>query len=499
MIDNLSWVAAYPEILLLVMACVIALADLAVKSPLRGATYALTLLTLAAVALLQGLYASSGQTIVGWSGMVVSDPMGNWLKCFASIAMMVTLVYGRAYAGQRDMLRGGELFTLSLFSLLGMFVMISGHNFLVIYLGLELLTLSAYALVALRRDDLRATEAAMKYFVLGALASGFLLYGLSMVYGATGSLDLAEVMKAIAGGADTLKGSPQVLTLGLVFVVAGLAFKLGVVPFHMWVPDVYHGAPTAVTLMIGGAPKLAAFAIVIRLLVEGMQPLAFDWQQMLAVLAVASLLVGNLAAIAQTNLKRMLAFSTIAQMGFMLLGLLAGVVQGDGSNMANAYASSMFYVVTYVLTTLGTFGVILLLSRDGFESEEIQDLAGLNQRSPLYAGVMAICMFSLAGVPPLVGFYAKLAVLQALLASPDAFHVGLAVFAVIMSLVGAFYYLRLVKLMYFDAPTQTAPIEAGADVRSVLSVNGALVLVLGIVPGGLMALCAQAVASLFAS
>jgi NADH-quinone oxidoreductase subunit N len=498
MIDNLSWVAAYPEILLLVMACVIALVDLAVKSPLRGATYGLTLLTLASVAVLQGLYASSGQTIVGWSGMVVSDPMGNWLKCFATIAMMVTLVYGRAYAGSRDMLRGGELFTLALFSLLGMFVMISGHNFLVIYLGLELLTLSAYALVALRRDDLRATEAAMKYFVLGALASGFLLYGLSMVYGATGSLDLAEVMKAIAGGADTLKGSPQVLTLGLVFVVAGLAFKLGVVPFHMWVPDVYHGAPTAVTLMIGGAPKLAAFAIVIRLLVEGMQPLAFDWQQMLAVLSVASLLVGNLAAIAQTNLKRMLAFSTIAQMGFMLLGLLAGVVQGDGSNMANAYASSMFYVVTYVLTTLGTFGVILLLSRDGFESEEIQDLAGLNQRSPLYAGVMAVCMFSLAGVPPLVGFYAKLAVLQALLASPDAFHVGLAVFAVLMSLVGAFYYLRLVKLMYFDAPTQTAPIEAGADVRSVLSVNGALVLILGIVPGGLMALCAQAVASLFA-
>jgi len=498
MIDNLSWVAAYPEILLLVMACVIALVDLAVKSPLRGATYGLTLLTLASVAVLQGLYASSGQTIVGWSGMVVSDPMGNWLKCFAAIAMMVTLVYGRAYAGSRDMLRGGELFTLALFSLLGMFVMISGHNFLVIYLGLELLTLSAYALVALRRDDLRATEAAMKYFVLGALASGFLLYGLSMVYGATGSLDLAEVMKAIAGGADTLKGSPQVLTLGLVFVVAGLAFKLGVVPFHMWVPDVYHGAPTAVTLMIGGAPKLAAFAIVIRLLVEGMQPLAFDWQQMLAVLSVASLLVGNLAAIAQTNLKRMLAFSTIAQMGFLLLGLLAGVVQGDGSNMANAYASSMFYVVTYVLTTLGTFGVILLLSRDGFESEEIQDLAGLNQRSPLYAGVMAICMFSLAGVPPLVGFYAKLAVLQALLASPDAFHVGLAVFAVMMSLVGAFYYLRLVKLMYFDAPTQTAPIEAGADVRSVLSVNGALVLILGIVPGGLMALCAQAVASLFA-
>jgi NADH-quinone oxidoreductase subunit N len=412
--------------------------------------------------------------------------------------MMVTLVYGRGYAGQRDMLRGGEMFTLAMFALLGMFVMISGHNFLVIYLGLELLTLSSYALVALRRDDVQATEAAMKYFVLGALASGFLLYGLSMVYGATGSLDLAEVMKSIAGGEATLKGSAQVLTLGLVFVVAGLAFKLGVVPFHMWVPDVYHGAPTAITLMIGGAPKLAAFAIVIRLLVEGLQPLAFDWQQMLAVLSVMSLLVGNFAAIAQTNLKRMLAFSTIAQMGFMLLGLLAGVVDGDTGNMANAYGSSMFYVITYVLTTLGTFGVILLLSRSGFESENISDLAGLNQRSPLYAGVMAICMFSLAGVPPLVGFYAKLSVLQALLASGTAFYVGLAVFAVIMSLIGAFYYLRLVKVMYFDAPTQTAEIEAGLDARSVLSVNGALVLLLGILPGGLMALCAQAVAALLA-
>ncbi len=496
MIDKLSWVAAYPEILLLTMACVIALVDLAVKTPLRGVTYVLTLLTLAVIALLLGMSASSGNTIFGFGGMIVSDPMGNWLKCFATIAMMVTLVYGRGYSGQRDMLRGGELFSLGMLALLGMFVMISGHNFLVIYLGLELLTLSSYALVALRRDDVKATEAAMKYFVLGALASGFLLYGLSMVYGATGSLNLTEVMLTIAGGDDTLKGSPQVLTLGLVFVVAGLAFKLGVVPFHMWVPDVYHGAPTAITLMIGGAPKLAAFAIVIRLLAEGLQPLAVDWQQMLAVLSVMSLLVGNLAAIAQTNLKRMLAFSTIAQMGFMLLGLLAGVVQGDASNMANAYGSSMFYVVTYVLTTLGTFGVILLLSRSGFESENVSDLAGLNQRSPLYAGIMAVCMFSLAGVPPLVGFYAKLAVLQALLASSGAFYVGLAVFAVIMSLIGAFYYLRLVKVMYFDAPTQTAGIEAGADARSVLSLNGALVLGLGILPGGLMTICAQAVSEL---
>jgi len=496
MIDNLSWVVAYPEILLLVMTCVIALVDLAVKSPLRGATHGLTLLTLAAVAVLTGIYASSGQVALGFGGMVISDPMGNWLKCFAAIAMMVTLVYGRAYAGSRDMLRGGEMFTLALFSLLGMFVMISGHNLLVIYLGLELLTLSSYALVALRRDDPQATEAAMKYFVLGALASGFLLYGMSLIYGATGSLDLSQVVRAIAGGDESLAGSPRVLMLGLVFLVAGLAFKLGVVPFHMWVPDVYHGAPTAVTLMIGSAPKLAAFAIVIRLLVQGLLPLVVDWQQMLAVLAVASLLVGNLAAIAQTSLKRMLAFSTIAQMGFMLLGLLAGVAGGQGGNMANAYGSVMFYVVSYVLTTLGTFGVILLLSRQGFESDNISDLAGLNQRSPLYAGVMAICMFSLAGVPPLVGFYAKLSVLQALLATPEPIYIGLAVFAVIMSLIGAFYYLRLVKVMYFDAPTQTAPIEAGTDVRAVLSLNGALVLVLGIVPGGLMALCAQAIAAL---
>jgi NADH-quinone oxidoreductase subunit N len=502
MIDQLSLVAVYPEIFLLVMTCVISLVDLTVKSPTRRPTYLLTLLTLACVAFLQGKNALAGHSISGFGGMIVSDPMGLWLKCFAAIAMFVTLVYGRDYASSRDMLRAGDLFTLSLYALLGMFVMISGHNFLVIYLGLELLTLSSYALVALRRDDGKAIEAAMKYFVLGALASGFLLYGLSLVYGATASLDVAEVMKAIAGGPGTLKGSPQVLMLGLVFVVAGLAFKLGVVPFHMWVPDVYHGAPTAITLMVGGAPKLAAFAIVIRLLVEGLAPLAVDWQQMLAVLAVASLLIGNLAAIAQTNLKRMLAFSTIAQMGFMLLGLLAGVVHGDKGldtgNMVNAYSATMFYVITYVLTTLGTFGVILLLSRDGFESDEIADLAGLNQRSPLYAGVMAVCMFSLAGVPPLVGFYAKLSVLQALLASSQPVYIGLAVFAVVMSLIGAFYYLRLVKVMYFDAPTQTAGITAGMDVRSVLSVNGALVLVLGVVPGGLMALCAQAIASLLA-
>ncbi len=494
MIDKLSWVVAYPELLLLAMACVITLVDLSVKTPRRGGTYVLTLLTLGAVAVLHAVYAGTGQSVLGFGGMVVSDPMGHWLKCFAAVALMVTLVYGRGYGAERDMLRGGEWFSLSLFALLGMFVMISGQNFLVIYLGLELLTLSSYALVALKRDDGTATEAGMKYFVLGALASGFLLYGLSMMYGATGSLDVAAVFKSVAAGTE----HRQVLVFGLVFIVAGLAFKLGVVPFHMWVPDVYHGAPTSITLMIGGAPKLAAFAIVIRLLVEGLLPLAVDWQQMLAVLAVVSLLVGNLAAIAQTNLKRMLAFSTIAQMGFMLLGLVAGVVGGKGDNMANAYSATMFYVITYVLTTLGSFGVILLLSRKGFESEEIADLAGLNQRSPLYAAVMAVCMFSLAGVPPMVGFYAKLSVLQALLASSQAAYIGLAVFAVMMSLIGAFYYLRLVKVMYFDAPTQTAGIEAGLDVRAVLSLNGALVLVLGIVPGGLMALCGQAIAVLLA-
>jgi NADH-quinone oxidoreductase subunit N len=489
MIDKASWIAAYPEIVLLVMACVILLVDLFVKSPRRTATYVLTLLTLGLVALLNGLYAVGGNTVYGFSNMIVSDPMGHWLKCFASIAMAVTLVYGRPYAADRGMLRGGEMFTLSMFALLGMCVMISGNNFLVIYMGLELLTLSSYALVALRRDHAQSTEAAMKYFVLGALASGFLLYGLSMMYGATGSLDISAVFKAISTG----QINEQVLVFGLVFVVCGLAFKLGVVPFHMWVPDVYQGAPTSVTLMIGGAPKLAAFAICIRLLVEGMLPLAVDWQQMLVMLSMASLLVGNLAAIAQTNIKRMLAFSTISQMGFLLLGLLAGVIEGNTNGAAAAYSASMFYAITYVLTTLATFGIIMLLSREGFESEEISDLAGLNQRSPLYAAIMAICMFSLAGVPPMVGFFAKLSVLQPLLDSRQPMMIALAVFAVMLSLVGAFYYLRVVKVMYFDEPITATTVVASADVRIVLCINGALVLLLGLFPGGLMTLCLQAI------
>ena len=489
MMNNVNWMTAYPEIFLLVMACLITLVDLWVKSPKRDLTYGLTMLTLGVVAVMQAVYASTGETVYGFGHMVVSDAMGNWLKCFATLAVMTTLVYGRPYAADRKMLHGGELFILSMFSLLGMFVMISGNNFLVLYLGLELLTLSGYALVALRRDNSNATEAAMKYFVLGALASGFLLYGLSMMYGATGSLDLTAVFQATASGHI----KHQVLVLGVVFVVCGIAFKLGAAPFHMWVPDVYQGAPTAVTLMIAGAPKLAAFALMMRLLVDGMLPMAIDWQQMLLVLAVLSLLIGNLSAIAQTNLKRMLAFSTIAQMGFVLIGMLAGVNNGNTLSAANAYSSAMFYMISYVLTTLGVFGVILLLAREGFESEEISDLAGLNQRSPLFAGVMAVCLFSLAGVPPLVGFFAKLSVLQALIASEQISSLLMAVFAVMMSLVGAFYYLRIIKVMYFDPPLTASTVSAENHVKVVLAINGGLVLVLGLLPGGLMSLCAVAV------
>ena len=496
MFEKLGVAALYPEILLLVMTIVIALVDLFVKSPRRTLTYALTLLTLACVAVLQINDATQGETVYSFGGMVVSDPMGNWLKCFSTLTMAATFVYGRPYAADRDMLRfGGDIFTLGLFGLLGMYVMISGNNFLVLYLGVELVTLSSYALVALRRDNATATEAAMKYFVLGALASGFLLYGMSMIYGATGSLDIATVFKAVGTG----QINHQVLILGVVFLVAGLAFKFGVVPFHMWVPDVYQGAPTVVTLMIGGAHKLAAFAMTVRLLVEGLLPLAVDWQQMLVVLSVASLLIGNLTGIAQTNLKRMLAYSTISQMGFVLIGLLAGVVNGSTVPAANAYSSAMFYVVTYVLTTLAAFGIILLLAREGFESEEISDFAGLNQRSPLEAGVMTVCMFSLAGVPPLVGFAGKLSVLQALITSGQSGAMALSIFAVLMSLLAAFYYLRVVKVMYFDEPITASTVSAGADVRVVLFINAALLVFIGLFPSGLMALCAKAIVATLGS
>ena len=489
MIDSTSWASIAPEIVLLVMACAIALIDLWVKSPKRNLTYILSLATTLGVAFMSAQAALTETTIYGFSHMVVSDPVGNWLKCFAAIATAVTMVYGRPYSADRDMLRGGEYFTLSLFSLLGIYVMIGSSNLLALYMGLELLTLSGYGLVALRRDNGVATEAAIKYFVLGALASGFLLYGLSMLYGATGTLDIVEVFKALA----QTNYDKTIFVFALVFVVAGLAFKLGVVPFHMWVPDVYQGAPTSITLLIGGAPKIAAFAIMVRLLVQGLLPLAFDWQLMLMVLAVMSLIIGNLAAIAQTNIKRMLAFSTISQMGFLLIGLLSGVVNNnDSAGAANAYSSSMFYVVAYVLTTMASFGVIMALARNGFESEEITDFAGLNQVNPFLAAIMSICMFSLAGIPPMIGFYAKLSVLQALVDTGSTANLYLAVFAVMMSLIGAFYYLRVVKVMYFDAPITATAQPIPLDVKVVLAINGALVLIIGIWPNGLLDLCSQA-------
>jgi NADH-quinone oxidoreductase subunit N len=484
----MNWLVIYPQALLLVAGCAVALLDLFVTDPQRRPTFWLTQLSLAAVAGLLLAYWDSGLTFYGMQRMVVSDPMGHLLGLFATLAMMITIAYAQAYIGTRD-LQKGEFYSLSMFVLLGILVMVSANNFLVVYLGLELMSLSLYALVAMRRDHGVSTEAAMKYFVLGALASGFLLYGLSMMYGATRSLEINEVFNAIGTG----RINATVLTFGVVFIVAGLAFKLGAVPFHMWVPDVYQGAPTAVTLLIGGAPKLAAFAITIRLLVEGLLGLAVDWQQMLMVLAVGSLVIGNLAAIAQTNFKRMLAYSTISQMGFMLLGLTAGVVGGNTLSAGNAYSSSMFYIVTYVLTTLGTFGTIMFLSRQGFESEEIADLAGLAKRAPWLAGVMTLFMFSLAGVPPMVGFYAKLAILQALVTTNVTGYIVLAVVAVVLSLIGAYYYLRIVKVMYFDQPTDASRPLQSNGVSVLLALNGAAVLVFGMLPGGLMAMCRDAI------
>jgi len=486
--ENMNWLAVSPEIVLLAAALLVAMVDLWVTHPRRTPSYLLAQVSLAVVALMHWQLFDAGNTVYAMQGMVVADPMGHLLGFFATVAVMVSLAYARPYAAERDMLKG-ELITLAMFSLLGICVMLAANNFLVVYLGLELMSLSLYALVALRRDHAPATEAAMKYFVLGALASGFLLYGLSMMYGATGSLDIPEVFKAIGTG----QINKAVLALGVVFVVSGLAFKLGAVPFHMWIPDVYQGAPTAVTVLVAGAPKLAAFAITIRLLVEGMSGIAPDWQQMLIVLAVASMALGNFAAIAQSNLKRMLAYSTIGQIGFMLLGLTPTVVSTNTVSAANGYSSSMFYMLAYVFTTVGTFGIVMLLSRQGFESEQIDDLKGLAKRSPWYAAVMAIFMFSLAGIPPTVGFYAKLAVLQAIVSTNLTLYIWLAVIAVLLSLVAAYYYLRLVKVMYFDEATDMRPIESTGEVRTLLSLNGAAVLVFGLLPGGLMTLCAQAI------
>jgi NADH-quinone oxidoreductase subunit N len=485
----------YAEVFLLVAASAILLIDMFLDQSKRAITYMLSLAALVGAAFFSFADYSSGSTVYAFSNMFINDPMGNLLKLFSYLTMAMTLVYARQYSTDRGMLGGslgGEFYVLALFSMLGQMVMISANNFLTIYLGLELMSLSLYALVALRRDDARATEAAMKYFILGALASGFLLYGMSMLYGATGSLDIAEVAKKIGSGTV----NPDILTFGLVFVVAGLAFKLGAVPFHMWVPDVYQGAPTGVTLLLGGAPKLATFAICVRLLVEGMLPRAFDWQQMLMILAVLSLAVGNLTAIAQTNLKRMLAYSTIAQMGFVLLGLMAGVVSGSPANGAAAYSAAMYYAITYVLTTVGSFGLIMVLARQGFEAEEIDDFKGLSKRSPGYALLMSVLMFSLAGVPPMMGFAAKFAVLQSVLATGA---VWLTVFAVMFSLVGAFYYIRIVKVMWFDDATDSAPLAVNSDKGLVLALNGVAVVVLGMIPGPLLNACMSAMSKTLAS
>ena len=478
----------YPEIFLLVMTSVVALVGVNANEARLKFTFGLAQASLAVLALLHLHELQLGQTFYGMSRMVVVDPLGHLLALSAALATMITLGFARPYLKSRDLLKG-EFLTLAMFSLLGISVMVSANNFLVVYVGLELMSLSLYALTALRRDHAVSTEAAMKYFILGALASGFLLYGLSMMYGATGSLDIPYVFDAIHKGTV----NPQVLTFGLVFIVSGLAFKLGLAPFHMWVPDVYQGAPTAVTLLISGAPKLAAFGITFRILVEGLSGLGTDWQEMLIVLSVTSMALGNLAAIVQSNLKRLLAYSAIAQLGFMLLGFTPTVVNADTANAVNGYSSALFYMITYVLTTLGTFGLVMVLSRAGFESEEISDLAGLAKRAPWIAGVMALFMFSLAGIPPLVGFYAKFAVLQALISTGQQGYVILSVIAVLLSLVGAYYYLRIVKTMFFDEPKDRTPIQSEVAPVLLLALTGIGSIGFGLLPDGLMIACRDAV------
>lgn len=476
----MSFAPALPEIFVLVMVSLILIIDAAVDDSKRYLAFALSLATLAGAAFLTARDMSS-MPVLALNGLFIDDPLSDVLKLFLYLTTAVVLVYSRDYLRHRGLYKG-EFFVLALFALLGMMVMVSASHFLSLYLGLELLALSLYAMVALQRDSAIATEAAMKYFVLGALASGMLLYGMSMVYGVTGSLALADIAQNLADGTDLRIP----LVFGIVFIVAGLAFKLGAVPFHMWVPDVYHGAPTAMTLFIGSAPKIAAFAFVVRILGEGLESQVAEWRDMLVILAVLSMAVGNIAAIAQSNLKRMFAYSTISHMGFMLLGILAGT--------QNGYGSAMFYVLVYALMSLGGFGMILLLSRAGFESDKLDDFRGLNRRSPWLAFIMLLLMFSMAGIPPTVGFYAKLSVLQAVV---EIGHVWLAVAAVVFSLVGAFYYLRIVKLMYFDEPHDASTVSAPFDARALMSANGLAVLALGVLPQPLMAVCLHAVGASF--
>lgn len=474
---------AAAEIFVAVMALVIMLASTFARSIARGLSYHLTQATLIAAAFIT-IFTMEGEVVYTFSNLFISDLMGDFLKLMIYFSTAVALLYGRAYLGERKIDKP-EFYLLALLMTLGMMVMVTANHMLPMYIGLEMMSLALYTMVAFDRDSPRATEAAMKYFVLGALASGLLLYGMSMVYGATGSLEFSAIAQAIYNQS----ANQTVLMFGLVFLVAGICFKLGVVPFHMWVPDVYQGAPTAVTLIIASAPKLAAFAMAVRLLIWALFDIAHEWQLMLMMVAAASIVLGNLAAIAQQNIKRMLAYSGISHMGFVLLGLLAGVVDGDRHFALNAYSSAMFYAVSYVIMSLASFGMVILLSRAGFEAENIDDFKGLNKRSPWYALMMLFVMFSMAGVPFFIGFFAKLSVLQAVVA---AGYFWLAVLAVVMSVIGAFYYLRVVKLMYFDEPVDVSPIHAPAEVRVMLSVNGLAIAALGLAPQMLMSLCAYA-------
>ncbi len=465
---------ATPEIVLLALACVVLIVDVLQKTGSRMLTYTLTQLTLL-VTLISVFMTRADKNILTFSDTYIQDQMGFYLKVFILIITMIAMVYSRDYLRQRKMERG-EYYLLSLFATLGMLIMVSAYSLLNIYLGLELLSLSLYAMVAFDRNSARASEAAMKYFVLGAIASGMLLYGMSILYGVTGTLNINEINALLQQGGEISKAQ----VFALVFIVVALAFKLGAVPFHMWVPDVYDGAPTSVTLFIGAAPKLAAFAMIMRLLVSGMGALHEHWQGMLVILAVLSLGIGNIVAIAQTSIKRMLAYSTISHVGFIILGVLAGTVEG--------YASAMFYTIIYAFMSLGAFGVILLLSREGFEAEEISDFAGLGKTHPWFAVVLMILLLSMAGVPPTAGFYAKLVVLKAVVGVELTW---LAIYAVLLSVIGAYYYLRVMKVMFFDEANQEADhsLTTSTDARLVLSANGLLMLVVGILPGPLLAWC----------
>ena len=474
---------AAAEIFVAVMALVTMLASAFARSIARSLAYYATQFTLIAAAFVT-IYTMQGEPVYTFNNLFISDLMGDFLKLMIYFSTAIALLYGRAYLADRKLDRP-EYYVLALLMTLGMMVMVTANHMLPMYIGLEMMSLALYTMVAFDRDSPRATEAAMKYFVLGALASGLLLYGMSMVYGATGTLEFSAIAQSIYNQS----ANQSVLMFGLVFLVAGICFKLGVVPFHMWVPDVYQGAPTAVTLLIATAPKLAAFAMAVRLLIWALFDIAAEWQVMLMMVAGASIVLGNLAAIAQQNIKRMLAYSGISHMGFMLLGLLAGVVEGDRHFALNAYSSAMFYAVSYVIMSLASFGMVILLSRAGFEAENIDDFKGLNKRSPWYALMMLFVMFSMAGVPFFIGFFAKLSVLQAVVA---AGYFWLAVLAVVMSVIGAYYYLRVVKLMYFDEPVDASPIHAPAEVRVMLSANGLAIAALGLAPQMLMSVCAYA-------